>query len=346
MNTMKFRPGKHEPPLNEPPQTDSKACEAAQLDIALAVYSELPDDANHRLEHHLAECGHCRQELEAVQGLRRAMSLYPMEEPSPNLLTRTRLRLEEALDAVPRSGWMTRIVDRLFNGIARVQSAPVMASAFLVIGLSAGGFAGYRMGQKPVAVPSASTLQIAADPVAGQREAEISGIRAIEQQPGSENVKISYDRLVPETVTGSLDNPDVRHLLLLGAQSHLDTEVRAHSVGLLAGECRAGHQCEDGPVRDALMVALRRDKDPGVRLKALEGLQPYVGEDRNVRNVVLNALRKDSDAKVRIKAVSLLQPVDSDSSVRQVLHNVADTDENPYLRTVSRQVLNGLPEIQ
>jgi hypothetical protein len=47
-----------------------------------------------------------------------------------------------------------------------------------------------------------------------------------------------------------------------------------------------------------------------------------------------------------MKAVDLLQPVDSDSSVRQALHNVADTDQNPYLRTVSRQMLNGLPEIQ
>jgi len=78
----------------EPEKLASRQCEAAQRDIALAVYGDLPDDANHRLEHHLVECGHCRQEMEAVQGLRQAMSLYPMLDPSPNLLTRTRLRLE------------------------------------------------------------------------------------------------------------------------------------------------------------------------------------------------------------------------------------------------------------
>src|SRR5580658_2147207 len=137
----------------EPEKLASRQCEAAQRDIALAAYGDLPDDANHRLEHHLAECGHCRQELEAVQGLRQAMSLYPMLDPSPNLLTRTRLRLEEALDAVPRSGRMTRIVDRFFSGIARVQSAPVMASVFLVFGLSAGGFAGFRVGHNSVPQP-------------------------------------------------------------------------------------------------------------------------------------------------------------------------------------------------
>ncbi len=344
MFIKEFGQGKRGPEGQDPAATPSKICEAVQQDIALAVYAELPDDASHRLERHLAECGHCRQELEAVQGLRQAMSLYPMEEPSPNLLTRTRLRLEEALDAVPRSGWMTRIVDRLFNGIARVQSAPVMASALLVVGLGTGGFAGYRTGSR-AAGPAKQTAVVTSDGTV-QDSPQIANIRSIVQQPGTENVKIQYNRLVPETMSGSLDSPEVRQMLLLGAQSRLDPDVRADSVGYLAGECRAGHECEDGPVRDALMVALRRDNNASVRLKALEGLQPYVGEDKNVRDVVLNALLKDSDPQVRIKAVDLLQPVDGDSSVRHALHSVADTDQNPYLRTVSRQVLNGLPETQ
>jgi hypothetical protein len=218
----------------------------------------------------------------------------------------------------------------------------------LICGLGAGGFAGFRAGEK-AAVPLVAqgpTTQAptrTADPQPDGQQ--VANIRSIVRTPGTENVDISYDRLVPETIHGSLDNDEVRQLLLLGAQSRLDPNVRVDSVGLLAGECRAGHQCGDGQVRDALMVALRRDKDPNVRLKALEGLQPYVGEDMNIRNVVLTALLKDSDPRVRIKAVELLQAVDSDSSVRQALH-VAATDDNPYLRTVSRQVLNGLPETQ
>src|SRR5580698_2562192 len=149
---MQMNIGNYQLGSREPDKLASRQCDAAQQDIALAVYGELPDDASHRLEHHLEGCGYCRQELEAVQGLRQAMSLYPMLEPSPNLLTRTRLRLEEALDAVPRSGWMTRIVDRLFNGIARIQSAPAMASVVLICGLGAGGFAGFRAGEKTAVV--------------------------------------------------------------------------------------------------------------------------------------------------------------------------------------------------
>src|ERR1700722_20386656 len=193
MNTTNIELGNH-----EPDKAVSRQCEAAQRDIALAVYGDLADDATHRLEHHLAEGGHCRQELEAVQGLRQAMSLYPMLDPSPNLLTRTRLRLEEALDAVPRSGWMTRVVDRFFSGIARVQSAPVMASAFLMIGLSAGGFAGYRMDHKSVPPPTPPVVISPGNASQGGVDiANIQSIQVLKDQPGSENVEIAYQRLVP-----------------------------------------------------------------------------------------------------------------------------------------------------
>jgi HEAT repeats len=183
----------------------------------------------------------------------------------------------------------------------------------------------------------------------GIQVASVQSIQVLKDEPGAERVQVGFERLVPETMTGSFDNPEIRQLLLKaaegGAEGRVDPMVRANSFDLLVGACLAG-QCNDGPVRNALMYTARHDKDGSVRLKALDGLQPYVADDRNVRNVVLHALMKDPDAHVRMRAIDLLQPVDSDLSVRQALHNVADTDENPYLRTVSRQMLSGLPEIQ
>ena len=88
-------------------------CESAQEIIALAVYGELPDDQSPQLEQHLAECDACRRELEAVQALSKAMSLLPVDEPSANLIARSRLRLEEALDAVPHGSWLLRFWQRL-----------------------------------------------------------------------------------------------------------------------------------------------------------------------------------------------------------------------------------------
>jgi HEAT repeat protein len=99
-------------------------------------------------------------------------------------------------------------------------------------------------------------------------------------------------------------------------------------------------------VRGALLVSLRYDKDAGVRLKALEGLQQYVSQDQRVRDAVLEALLRDPDANVRRATIDLLVPVKHDSSVRQVLRQVSTQDENPYIRTVSYNALQGADSIQ
>ena len=122
------------------------------------------------------------------------------------------------------------------------------------------------------------------------------------------------------------------------------------TVSLLTEECRAGHECQPTPdgkgIRHALMVSLRYDDDAGVRMKALEGLGPYVGQDLHVRDAVLEAVAHDSDAQVRRAAIGLLEPVQSDSSVRQVLRTVATQDANPYIRTASFNALQGSADIQ
>lgn len=318
-------------------------CEAAQEYITLAVYGELPDEVRHELEHHLAVCEDCRRELQAVEALHQAMYLYRVEEPSANLLTRARMHLEEALDALPQRSWLARLGRSVAVGASRLRSAPVAASMLLAAGIGMGGLGGFHLARtaQPAAAPNAVAVAPQDD-----SSVEVANVSSIVRQPNSEMVEVHYNRLVPETLAGSLHDPQVRQLLLIATQGAGGPAVRDNSVGLLAAECRAGHLCDGGPVRDALMVSLRYDKSPAVRLKALEGLQPYIGEDQRVRDAVLGALLHDSDAEVRQQAIGLLEPVEADSSVRQVLHTVAAQDENPNIRTVSRQVLSQLPEIQ
>ena len=81
-------------------------------------------------------------------------------------------------------------------------------------------------------------------------------------------------------------------------------------------------------------------------MKALEGLEKYVGQDQHVRDAVLEAVAHDPDARVRRTAIGLLEPVQSDSSVRQVLRTVAAQDANPYIRTASYNALQNSADIQ
>jgi hypothetical protein len=94
------------------------------------------------------------------------------------------------------------------------------------------------------------------------------------------------------------------------------------------------------------MYALRYDRSAKVRQKALQGLEPYVADDVRVRDAVLEAVLNDNDPAIRTAAIGLLEPVDADSSVRQVLYSVSNTDQSPQIRTVSREVLSRVPQFQ
>ena len=321
-------------------------CELAHERIVMAAYGELPDDAAHELDRHLASCLECHKERERLRALRLLADDYPVEEPAANLIARSRMRLEEALDALPPKTWFERFAQRVSNNFANLQSAPVAACLLLLIGAGAGSLGGYHIAQarapQPGPIAPSPTLGVVRNPTG----AEIANVSSIVREPNSEQVAVRYNQLVPVEVKGSLDDPGIRQLLMVASANPNSAGVRDDSVELLAAECRAGHSCTGAGIRDALMVALRYDRDAGVRRKALEGLQPYVAEDLRVRDAVLEALLNDSDPHIRTAAINILEPVDGDTSVRQVLHTVANSDQSPQIRLVSRQVLRRVPEIQ
>lgn len=324
-------------------------CELAHERIVLAAYSELPDDQLHELGRHLATCSECSSEREQLLALKTLATAYPMVEPDPNFVARSRIRLEEALDAIPPKRWYERFGERVLNNFASLQAAPVAALLLLIVGAGAGTLGGYEYAQArsihAAAQAPAPMAKADAEPPT-TTPAEVASISSIVRQPNSEIVDVTYDQLVPQHLQGSLDNPAIRQLLMLASENSSSPGVRDDSVGLLAAECRAGHACQGQGIRDALMVALRYDKSETVREKALKGLEPFVAEDMRVRDAVLEALLNDSDPRIRSAAITELEPVEADTSVRQVLFTVANSDHNPHIRTASRLVLSRAPVIQ
>jgi HEAT repeats len=265
-------------------------------------------------------------------------------EPSPNLLAQARMRLDDELDMIPPHGFVTQLRTNLYRWLGHVQSAPALATLLLGVGFLAGNFTyRYEVAHAAKPKPGAVTISHPTDGV-------IANVTGIVKTPDSELVQVNYNKVVPETIEGSLDSPEIRQLLMEATSSGATDGVRMNSVALLGNECKAGHECQssaDGKgIRHALMVSLRYDQDAGVRMKALEGLQRYVGQDQHVRDAVLEAVMHDKDAQVRQTAIGLLEPVQSDSSVRQVLRTVATQDANPYIRTASYNALQGAADIQ
>jgi len=316
----------------------------AQENIILANYGELPDEFAGALEQHVAGCEDCRREWNAMRILEERLTLLPVMEPSPNLVAQARMRLDDALDLIPPHGFLTRLRSNLFAWIGHVQSAPALATLLLGVGFLTGNFTyRYQVAHAPKQIQTPVRLSNPA-------EGSIANVTGIVQTPNSELVQVKYNRMVPESMEGSLDSPAIRELLLMGTHAAADNGVRVNSVSLLADECRAGHACVGGAdpkgIRNQLLVSMLYDEDAGVRLKALDGLQRYVGQDPRVRDAIAEALSRDPSAEVRKEAIATLGPVKTDSAVRQVLRTVSTQDENPYIRTASFNALQGAADIQ
>lgn len=318
-------------------------CEIAQQNMIFAGYGELHDEQIDGLEEHLAGCEVCRNEFEALRELQEVLALNPMVEPSPNFLAQSRMRLDDELDLIPAHGFLTHVRSLFFGSVANMQGSPALTVLLVGVGFFAGYFTlRYQISQQPV--------QNGPRHYTKETDATIANISGVIRTPDSEIVQVNYNKITPETMEGSLDDPEIRKLLMMGSTDGTPAAVKQMSVSALVDECKAGHRCGaegDGKgIRGALLFMLRYDKDPAVRLKALEGLKPYIAQDKHVRDAVLELLMHDTNASVRVAGVSVLPPVQADSSVRQVLRTVSTQDANPYIRTASFNALQSSGDIQ
>ena len=322
-------------------------CEQAKEQLVLETYGELDAEQQASLALHLHGCPECIVEQHALNALTTVMDTDALPEVSPNLLAQSRMRLDEALDETPRLPFVAQVRNLFTGAWHSLSNAPALAALLVSVGFLGGsGLSRYQAAHVARATAAAVIVQQPA-------QSSVGSVSGVIQTANPEIVEVRYNRVTPETLQGSLDDPQIRQLLITAAQHGKDNNVREESVSLLATECRAGHKCGDGDAvsngqgfRDALLVSLRYDKSPQVRMKALEGLQSFVGSDQRVRDVVLESLMRDPSASVRTRAISMLEPVHADSSVRQVLHTVSTQDENPYIRTASMQALEGADGIQ
>jgi hypothetical protein len=230
-------------------------CELVKENIILANYGELPDEFAGTLEQHLESCEECRREWDEMRVLEEQLALLPVVEPSPNLLAQSRMRLDDALDLIPPGGFFSRLRSNFFTWVGHVQSAPALATLLVGVGFIGGNFT-YRYQVKHE--PKQTTVRLS-----NQNEGAVANVTGIVQTPNSEMVQVKYNRMVPESMEGSLDSPAIRELLLTGSHAAADSNIRANSVSLLADECRAGHACLGGPdpkgIRNQLLVSMLYD---------------------------------------------------------------------------------------
>lgn len=307
-------------------------CEWAKSNITLYVYDELLDDSRFELEQHVARCADCALELKAARGFHDMMSTVEQPEPSPNLLAASRMKLQESLENVEQQrGWRLALDPTAW--LRQMKFSPALAAALLIVGFAVGIGTAWKM------VPHTPGFVDTTSKASPSTEFSVAGIRSITQIPGTDKVEINYDTTTPQKVEGSLNDARIQKLLLFAAHSNLNPGVREDAVNQLASKP------DDSRIREALKSSLLYDTNPGVRLKSLDALGPYVKDDTSVRNAVLGALETDSNPGVRAEAIHLLQPVRADSSVRGTLQRLSTEDKSEFIRTQCTRMLASMPEI-
>ncbi len=312
-------------------------CDWVRQNILFYVYNELEDDARYEVEQHLARCTECAIELKATRKFHATLS-ETVAEPTPNLLTASRMRLQEALETTQPGSFWQRLILEPATWLRQIRMAPALASAIFIVGFGGGIGATYNFlaNRPPVTDIANGDHSNQASPV---EASAITGIRSVTQESGSNQVSIKYDTVLTQEAQGSLNDQRIQQLLLFAARNNYNSGVRMDSVDVLT------QSPGDSRVREALMYALQNDTNPGVRLKALDGLSGFVRQDSRVKDEVLRALISDANSGVRMQALRLVEPMKADSNVRSVLTRLSQTDQNVSIRSQARTMLAQMPEM-
>jgi hypothetical protein len=297
-------------------------CEDVKRQIPLYAYGELTSETEERIEAHLAGCAPCSMELERHRSLMEVLDERP-QVIAGTLLATCRAELRRQLESDPAlrqgaGGWrgLLRKLQR-FSEFHVPLRIPVGATALVALGWLGAHYTPAKFGgiEAGIAPPMFSTVKSV--------EPDSSG-----------GVQIAVDDIHRRVVSGGLNDPRIRALLLNAAREEPDPSLRGESIGMLR------NSSDSAQVRQALVDAVMHDPDSGVRLKALEGLKPYAG-DRAIRQTLANVLLTDDDPGIRTQAIDLLT-VHHDDSIVGVLQDVVQKEDNSYVRTRCRDLLEAM----
>jgi len=302
-------------------------CEKVRMQLGMLLYGELSFDEEETVDAHLEGCAECRAALDRERELHAAFDQVEAEPPA-SVLWESRQNLQRQIAAehspfpafMGRAGWWDQFLDTRW-----LKSAGALAL------LSIGFFGARWFPSLGLGVTGMSLV----DPGA-QR------VRSVEPGPNG-GVQIVLDETRQRTVSGGLDDQNIRVLLLSAAKDPSDPGLRYETVGILNDRAQAAE------VRDTLIYALEHDENAGVRLKAMDGLKPFVRQPE-VRKALSGVLLSDGNPGMRTQAIDLLtQGVGEgtgnttgnalDRDMIGTLQELMNRENNAYVRQRGERVL-------
>ncbi len=294
---------------------------------------ELTDFEHAAVEAHLAGCANCAAAFVRERKLQEfvAGNVQPAEQLDPGglLLAQCRSELEEALDDWEAAEKNSRKFPESLRSLhplvwlsRQFVAHPAFGTALLVFTGAVFGVMApqwYQVYVSRVARTEVPVMRVSAPQRLSEQDLANMDLAGINLTPapngtGAGTVEMRFTAEKPVVFEGSLDDSEVRRILASMVQNSQKYGVGMRLDCLDALRTHSGDQ----DVRKILCLAARRDRNPAVRLRALEALQGSAS-DQAVREALLGAVlqyvesvlqelvRKDPNHYVRIQSALALR---------------------------------------
>lgn len=290
-------------------------CQEAQALLLTLSCGEATAADRAALAAHAAGCPACRQRWQGEQAW---LTLVAQRRPAPvsdAALAQARQALHRALAAEPapaaRGGWRwPAFRAHAFRRQWTPRWSPAWAALLLIAGFGGGWWA-----------RRAPSL-IAGSPAAAPA---LVRVQTVEPASAPGQVRIVYDLVRQQQISGPATNPRLRHLLLLAASQPANAGMQLESIAALRPAA------SQNPVRRTLLAALTGDPNPGVRLEALNALRPLVTANAGVRAALAQVVLRDPNPGLRMQAVAALAQAPRADAGRW-LRRLSVQSSDPYVR--------------
>lgn len=316
-------------------------CKKYRKDIILSHYNELDEIGQAQLQAHLEICSACRQEAAAMQQFGQLLQQSHIEEVEENSLkalrNAVRLKLERGRSIKPSS-------------FSLLTFKPALQFGFVIM-LFVFGFLAGRQNQAASKIQSVNDswqqLLTASSSVRienGALHPYLLGVDRLKFNPDNGTVEIQYNMMNEVQLSGNLDNPAIKELLLYAMMNEENPNIRRHAVKAMQAAAQSRPALNPDYLHP-LEVILQGDENPGIKLLALDVLKTMPLNDQ-IRNLLVRVLLYDSNTPVRIDAFKTLTSKQVTEDDIQSFLQKAINDSSKYISYKSEQLIEMLKSQQ
>jgi hypothetical protein len=313
-----------------------------QAQIELYLHDELSPEQRTAFERHVAGCFDCARELEQLKKLDATVRIHGTPVVvDDHLLQEARQQLRAALRAERSRPSFSAQLQEYLDWVPALNYKALLAGTTMLVG-------GILIGRTFLSPSSpALSLQPRLEPITVASappgsEPRIMNLQFNQISSGNGEVDFTFDALTPVHMTGNINDEKIQAILAHALVTEQNPGIRLRSVNMLASKVQRLTP-PDPKVKVALVSALRSDDNPAVRREALRVLQGFPF-DNEIREAFLYVLVHDKNPGLRIAAINGLdsarvQTHEAGSDLLEVLKERMRFDNNNYVRIRAKEVL-------